>query len=82
MMRRFLSVTAALTITLAAPSAAFAAPAHPTMATHACTRTSSGSCIRGGEFCKQSEYGQKGYAGDGRTYVCKGSRVHPHWEIP
>jgi membrane protein involved in colicin uptake len=46
-----------------------------------CTQTSSGSCIRGGEFCKQALYGQTGYDAEGRSYVCKGDSVHPHWEL-
>ena len=50
--------------------------------THACTRTSSGSCIQGGEFCKQSAYDQSGYDADGTRYVCKGDSTHPHWEVP
>jgi hypothetical protein len=50
--------------------------------THACTRTSSGSCIQGGEFCPQSKYGQSGYDNHGHRYVCKGNHTHPHWENP
>jgi membrane protein involved in colicin uptake len=49
---------------------------------HTCTQTSSGSCIRGGELCKQSEYDQSGYDADGTRYVCKGDSSHPHWEVP
>jgi hypothetical protein len=64
-------------------TSASAAPAtHSYVEHHRCTRTSSGTCIQGGEFCKQSEYGQKGYDANGRKYICKGSRVHPHWEKP
>ena len=47
---------------------------------HACTRTSSGSCISGGQFCPQASYGQAGYDAHGNRYVCSGSRSHPHWE--
>ena len=46
---------------------------------HACTRTSSGSCIRGGAFCPQASYGQVGYDASGNRYVCTGDRTHPHW---
>lgn len=49
---------------------------------HACTRTSSGSCIRGGEFCPQSKYHHSGWDAKGRRYVCKGNHTHPHWEKP
>jgi hypothetical protein len=52
----------------------------PTPRTHACTTTSSGSCIRGGEFCPQADYGMTGYDANGTTYVCTGDRTHPHWE--
>lgn len=47
---------------------------------HTCTMTSSGSCIRGGEFCRQADYGMTGYDADGTGYVCTGDRTHPHWE--
>lgn len=45
-----------------------------------CTTTSSGSCIQGGEFCPQADYGQSGTDANGRTYVCTGDTEHPHWE--
>jgi hypothetical protein len=49
---------------------------------HSCTRTSSGSCIRGGQFCPQSKYKKSGWDAKGRRYVCKGSHTHPHWMKP
>ncbi|MDH2413468.1 hypothetical protein [Nocardioides sp. CER19] len=49
---------------------------------HACTRTSSGSCIRGGQLCPKSKYHKSGWDAKGRRYVCKGSRTHPHWMKP
>lgn len=52
------------------------------VADHACTRTSSGKCIRGGEFCPKAKYNKSGWDAKGRRYVCKGSRSHPHWEKP
>lgn len=52
----------------------------PAQQQHACTATSSGSCIRGGEFCPQADYGMTGYDADGTAYVCTGDRTHPHWE--
>jgi len=51
-------------------------------ARHTCTHTSSGSCIRGGEFCPQSKYRQSGWDARGRRYVCKGDHTHPHWMLP
>jgi len=83
---RTLLATVALVSTglVAAPSVAYAAAPGDasTQALRPCTRTSSGSCIRGGQFCPQSRYGQSGYDARGRRYVCKGSRSHPHWMIP
>ena len=49
---------------------------------HPCTRTSSGTCIRGGEFCPQASYGHSGWDAHGRRYVCKGNHTHPHWMLP
>jgi hypothetical protein len=49
---------------------------------HACTRTSSGNCIKGGEFCPQASYGHNGWDASGRRWVCKGDHGHPHWEAP
>ncbi len=74
-----LAVTALAFGALSVPVAADAAGAavHPT-ATH-CTRTSSGSCIRGGEFCPKADYNHVGHDAQGRRYVCKGNRSHPHW---
>lgn len=69
---------------VAAPSvAAFASAGDATaQAARPCTRTSSGSCIRGGQFCPQSKYGRSGWDARGRRYVCKGNRAHPHWMLP
>jgi hypothetical protein len=62
------------------------APTHAAGTPHAavalkrsCTTTSSGSCIRGGQFCPRAKYGKVGYDAKGRAYKCKGSRSHPHW---
>lgn len=70
---------------VATPVAADASPAggdSVTSRAHACTRTSSGTCIRGGQFCPQSKYRQSGWDAAGRRYVCKGDRTHPHWMRP
>lgn len=48
--------------------------------THACTRTPSGACSKGGQFCKEALYGDSGWDASGAGYVCAGSRSHPHWE--
>jgi hypothetical protein len=62
----------------ATPKKAQATTAAP--ATHACTKTSSGSCIQGGEFCRQALYGQSGWNASGTRYTCTGDHTHPHWE--
>ncbi|MCW2838803.1 MAG: hypothetical protein JWR55_286 [Aeromicrobium sp.] len=49
---------------------------------HACTTTSSGTCIQGGQFCPQAKYGESGWDADGRRYVCTGDSDHPHWMVP
>ena len=48
--------------------------------THACRKTSSGSCIRAGEFCPKADYGKKGYDAAGDVLVCKGDSTHPRWK--
>jgi hypothetical protein len=63
-----------------ASAATATATAAQAPAAHACTTTSTGSCIRGGEFCPQASYGQFGYDADGTRYECTGDAVHPHWE--
>ncbi|WP_310963855.1 HNH endonuclease family protein [Nocardioides terrisoli] len=45
-----------------------------------CTHTSSGSCIRAGEFCKQADYGHTGRDASGNMLVCTGDRTHPRWK--
>ncbi|GAA4709586.1 hypothetical protein GCM10023349_30610 [Nocardioides conyzicola] len=78
---------AALTIALAGlvsvpvASQAAAGPQQSERA-RSCTHTSSGSCIRGGQFCPRASYGHSGWDAHGRRYVCKGNRSHPHWMRP
>jgi hypothetical protein len=89
---KFSSLVAAAALSLVAASGAGTAIAAPTpvasvhthaiVAKHACTKTSSGSCIRGGEFCPQASYGHSGWDARGHRYVCKGNHVHPHWMLP
>ena len=88
MLRKFVTaavMTAAFTapVTVAASGADAAtvvSGAHAVSAgKHPCTHTSTGTCIRGGQFCPQASYGHAGWDAQGRRYVCKGDRVHPHW---
>lgn len=52
----------------------------PPPVSHSCTTTSSGTCIKAGEFCPKADYGQAGYDADGNRLVCTGDSSHPHWE--
>lgn len=61
------------------PAPVRAAKAHSVrVPAHSCTLTSTGNCIRGGEFCPASATGHNGYDIDGRRYVCRNG----HWETP
>lgn len=67
--------TTAPVVTRPAPTTRAAAPL--------CTTTSSGSCIRGGEFCPRADDGQRGTDVEGRTYLCE-DKTHTgrdHWEL-
>lgn len=55
-------------------------PTHAPAPPPGCTTTSSGTCIRGGEFCPQADYGMVGYDANGTAYTCTGDQTHPHWE--
>ncbi|WP_346384421.1 hypothetical protein [Nocardioides sp.] len=86
---KFRTYLAALVVALVGlttvPAAAPASPAqrHDRVELrHPCTRTSSGSCIQGGQFCPQASYGHNGWDARGRRYVCKGNHTHPHWMKP
>lgn len=89
-MRTTLAAFAVLFAGLGAPVALVSGPADATVSQvgiatvhhHKCTRTSSGHCIAGGQFCPQAKYGKSGWDAKGRRYVCKGNRTHPHWMKP
>jgi hypothetical protein len=71
----FILVTAGFTGTsVAIAPAAFAK--------HACTKTSTHHCIKGGQFCPKAKYHKSGWDSKGHRYVCKGSHTHPHWMKP
>lgn len=74
-----LDVSTVVTVSVTAP-VKHTAPTHTASTGHTCTRTSTGSCIQGGEFCQQAMYGQVGYDGSGRSWRCTGDHTHPHWE--
>lgn len=67
-------VVSELVVPAPAPTTQPAAPPQ------SCTTTSSGTCIQGGEFCRQDEYGTYGYDANGTRYTCTGDPTHPHWE--
>ncbi len=70
--------------TSSSPSPAPAPAPTPAPPPATCTTTSSGSCIRGGEFCPTADEGQSGTDADGRTYICedKTASGRDHWETP
>jgi len=80
-----LSASAIALSTAFAPAVAVATPSHAVAVEHhkhKCTKTSTGHCIKGGEFCPKAKYHKSGWDAKGRRYVCKGSKTHPHWEKP
>ena len=84
-LRILITATALSVAPLLAPASALATPVHghaELARHHACTRTSSGTCIQGGQFCPQAKYGKSGWDAKGRRYVCKGNHTHPHWMKP
>jgi hypothetical protein len=81
-MRIRLLLAALATMAVALVGTPVAAHAQADLGSRTCTHTSSGSCIRGGQFCPRSKYGKSGWDAHGRRYVCKGNRSHPHWMKP
>ncbi|MDQ1106484.1 hypothetical protein [Nocardioides zeae] len=83
---RFRTLIAAVLLVLtglvAAPAVGSAAPAAPAAAAASCTKTSSGTCIKGGQFCPKKSYGKSGYDKNHKRWVCKGDRNHPKWTKP
>lgn len=77
---RYSAVSAARPTPSPDPAPQPAPVAHTTAPSRGCTTTSSGSCIKGGQFCRQALYGQTGTDAMGRTYKCTGDASHPHWE--
>jgi hypothetical protein len=70
------------TVPASAPAATLQSHGQVSLGGHPCTRTSSGHCIKGGQLCPQSSYGDSGWDARGRRYVCKGNHTHPHWMKP
>lgn len=52
------------------------APSQAAPVQHSCTRTDEGTCIQGGEFCRDSDEGRYGYDANGTRYLC----TEGHWE--
>jgi hypothetical protein len=55
-------------------------PTPTPISTHSCTLTSTGNCIKAGEFCPKADYGQTGYDANGDPLTCTGDAAHPRWE--
>jgi len=81
---RFRTLLAATTLVLAGlvASPAVGPAAHAAPPPPACTKTSSGTCIKGGQFCPKASYGKSGYDKNHKRWVCKGDRSHPKWTKP
>ena len=56
-------------------------PTHtsPAAPSAACTTTSSGRCIKRGQFCPGDSYGESGTDAGGDTLRCSGESDHPRW---
>src|SRR5262249_28907727 len=73
--------------TTTAPATAAPPPPAPTSAPAAVPTTSSGcypltnrgNCYKSGEYCRKSDHGASGVAGDGTHIVCKNNNGW-HWE--
>jgi hypothetical protein len=65
------------TIHTPAPPATSAAPAAPA-ACH--PLTNGGNCYRAGEYCRNSDHGMTGVAGNGEIIVCSGTGSRWRWE--
>jgi len=76
---KFRSAIVAFVLTSSALSGAGIAVTVDSASAATCTKTSSGTCIKGGQFCPKAKYKKAGYDAKGRKYVCKGSSSHPHW---
>jgi len=76
---KFRSAIVAFVLTSSALSGAGIAVTADSASAATCTKTSSGTCIKGGQFCPKAKYKKAGYDAKGRKYVCKGSSSHPHW---
>lgn len=80
-------IALALALALVAPTTAVAhaspsASGHPGLvsvgAKHKCTKTSTGKCIRVGQFCPNAKQGKRGWDSQGRVYIC----TTKHWRKP
>ncbi|MET0819378.1 MAG: hypothetical protein ABWY58_00310 [Aeromicrobium sp.] len=78
-MNKFRSSIVAFVLTTSALSGAGIAITAESASAATCTKTSTGKCIKGGQFCPQAKYKKAGIDAKGRRYVCKGDRTHPHW---
>ncbi|HVV77948.1 MAG TPA: HNH endonuclease family protein [Mycobacteriales bacterium] len=58
------------------PTPTFVAPSPTPTVSHACTQTSTGSCIRAGEFCSNAAEGTYGYDASGNRLYCSGGHWH------
>ncbi|MFT4262516.1 MAG: hypothetical protein QM572_03985 [Nocardioides sp.] len=70
-----LVASVAATLALSGLALLSPSPAHAALSTVSCTKTSTGTCIRGGQFCPSKSKGKYGYSSTGRRYKC----TKGHW---
>ena len=89
--RSILAACALIVAGLLIPSTATAAPvgirgfrSQPIAAKHACTKTSSGKCIKGGQFCPKAKRGKFGWDAQGKKWKCKktSESKSSNWKTP
>lgn len=71
---------AALVLTTSALTGAGIAVTAETASAATCTKTSTGKCIKAGQFCPQAKFKKSGIDAKGRKLLCKGDKIHPRWK--
>jgi hypothetical protein len=78
-MNKFRSSIVAFVLTTSALSGAGIAITAESASAATCTKTSTGKCIKGGQFCPKAKKNKVGVDAKGRRYVCKNSKGSLHW---
>ena len=78
-MSTFRSSIVAFVLTTSALSGAGIAVTAESASAATCTKTSTGTCIKGGQLCPKAKKNKVGHDAKGRRYVCKNSKGTLHW---